>query len=96
MFQLNDLTQADTQNIFAGLMELPAKIANPLLQKLDAQINAQQRAMMAKQIEEANKAAGITTPTTPSKSRKSKIAKAVAETVAAAEAEVASDENSQD
>lgn len=96
MFQLNDLTQADTQNIFAGLMELPAKIANPLLQKLDAQINMQQRALMAKQIEEANKAAGIAPATTHSKSRKSKIAKAVAETVAAAEAEVASDENRQD
>ena len=95
MFQLNDLTQADTQHIFAGLMELPAKIANPLLQKLDAQINMQQRALMAKQIEEANKAAGIA-PAAPSKSRKTKIAKAVAETVAAETAEATSDENRQD
>ncbi len=95
MFQLNDLTQADTQNIFAGLMELPAKIANPLLQKLDAQINIQNRAMMAKQIEEANKAVGVA-PAVPSKSRKSKIAKAVAETVAAPTAEGADNENSQD
>jgi hypothetical protein len=93
MFQLNDLTQADTQNIFAGLMELPAKIANPLLQKLDAQINLQNRAIMAKQIEEANKAAGIT-PAAP-KVRKSKVAKTVAETVSTP-AQGGEDENSQD
>jgi hypothetical protein len=41
MFSFNDLTQSDVQNIMAGLMELPAKFANPVLQKLDAQFQIQ-------------------------------------------------------
>jgi|GEM_PF-6291239 len=41
MFSFQDLTQTDVQNIMAGLMELPAKFANPVLQKLDAQFQIQ-------------------------------------------------------
>ena len=50
MYQFHDLTQTDAQNIFAGLMELPAKIANPILQKLDAQLAAQMQAELAKKV----------------------------------------------
>ena len=52
MYQFHDLTQTDAQNIFAGLMELPAKIANPILQKLDAQLAAQMQAELAKKAAE--------------------------------------------
>lgn len=41
MFSFNDLTQSDVQNIMVGLMELPAKFSNPVLQKLDAQFQIQ-------------------------------------------------------
>jgi hypothetical protein len=41
MFSFYDLTQTDVQNIMAGLMELPAKFANPVLKKLDAQFQIQ-------------------------------------------------------
>jgi alpha-D-ribose 1-methylphosphonate 5-triphosphate synthase subunit PhnG len=48
MYQFQDLTQADCQAIFGALMELPAKVANPILQKLDAQLAAQMQAELAK------------------------------------------------
>ena len=47
MFSFQDLTQSDVQNIMAGLMELPAKFANPVLQKLDAQFQIQVQAQNA-------------------------------------------------
>ncbi len=47
MFSFQDLTQSDVQNIMAGLMELPAKFANPVLQKLDAQFQIQAQAQNA-------------------------------------------------
>ena len=47
MFSFQDLTQTDVQNIMAGLMELPAKFANPVLQKLDAQFQIQIQAVNA-------------------------------------------------
>ena len=47
MFNFQDLTQSDVQNIMAGLMELPAKFANPVLQKLDAQFQIQVQAQNA-------------------------------------------------
>ena len=49
MFSFQDLTQTDVQNIMAGLMELPAKFANPILQKLDAQLQIQVQALNAAQ-----------------------------------------------
>lgn len=49
MFSFQDLTQTDVQNIMAGLMELPAKFANPILQKLDAQFQIQIQALNAAQ-----------------------------------------------
>ena len=48
MFSFHDLTQTDVQNIMAGLMELPAKFANPVLQKLDMQFNIQVQAQNVK------------------------------------------------
>jgi len=49
MFSFQDLTQTDVQNIMAGLMELPAKFANPVLQKLDAQFQIQLQSLNAAQ-----------------------------------------------
>lgn len=57
MYQFNDLTQTDAQNIFAGLLELPGKVCNPLLQKLDAQLAAQLRAEAVKAAAEVTKVA---------------------------------------
>ena len=48
MFSFHDLTQTDVQNIMAGLMEIPAKFANPVLQKLDMQFNIQVQAQNVK------------------------------------------------
>lgn len=47
MYSFQDLTQSDVQNIMAGLIELPAKFANPVLQKLDAQFQIQVQAQNA-------------------------------------------------
>lgn len=57
MFSFQDLTQQDVNFIFQGLMELPAKFSNPILQKLDAQFNGQVMAaqMKAKQDEDLKK-----------------------------------------
>jgi regulator of protease activity HflC (stomatin/prohibitin superfamily) len=99
MYTLSNLTKFEVESIFTGLMELPAKVANPLLQKLDSQMNvqitAEQQAAQAdiqKQIDEANALAKAQkAPRKP----KSQVAKAVAETVSTP-AQGGEDENSQD
>jgi hypothetical protein len=66
MFSFHDLTQTDVQNIMAGLMELPAKFANPVLQKLDIQFNIQVQAQNVKKPDPAlDQGAGTDLTDTP-------------------------------
>jgi len=47
MFKLEDLFEHEVRAIFAGLLELPGKVCNPILQKLDPQFGIQLNAYAA-------------------------------------------------